>query len=140
MARNAAPGQTAIDYVTIVLSPVLIMGLVGSLVFFLLEVFYRHDGPWKDRLQWILFFYVFGAVLVSRISMMAEIAQRFWMYGSILALLTYIGLQSFVEYPPGVKEISFAVNALLVTVVWWCVHRLTWDCTNVDEDSEMSGE
>src|SRR4051794_39203065 len=119
MARPSAPGQTAVDYVTILLSPALIMGLVGSLVFFLLEVFYRTDGKgpdWKDRLQWILFFYVFGAVLVSRISMMGEIASRFWMYGSVLALLTYVGLQLFVEYPPGVKEVSFVVNAGLVAL------------------------
>ena len=140
MARPSAPGQTAVDYVTIVFSPALIMGLVGSLVFFLLEVFYRHDGPWKERLQWILFLYVFGAVLVSRISMMSEIASRHWWYGSILALLTYVGLQQFVDYPPGVKEVSFVVNAGLVALVWWCAHRLTWDCTNVDEEAEVSGE
>jgi hypothetical protein len=143
VARSSAPGQTAVDYVTIALSPALIMGLVGSLVFFLLEVFYRTDGKgpdWKDRLQWILFFYVFGAVLVSRISMMSEIASRFWWYGSILAVLTYVGLQRFVDYPDGVKEISFVVNAGLVTLIWWCAHRLTWDCTNVDEDADASGE
>lgn len=144
MARSAGPGQTAIDYVTIVLSPVLIIGLVGSLVLFLLEVFYRSEGAgpdWKDRLQWILCFYVIGAVLVSRISMMGEIASRFWIYGSILAFLTYLGLQSFVQYPEGgVKEISFIINGGLVALVWWCSHRLTWDCTNVDEEAEISGE
>ena len=40
----------------------------------------------------------------------------------------------------GVKEISFLVNIILVGVVWWCANRLTWDCTNVDEDVDMSGE
>ena len=141
MARPTAPGQTPVDYVTVVLSPVLIMGLVGSLVFFLLEVFYRADGPnFKDRLQYILFCYVFGAVLVARISMKAEIASRFWMSGTILAFLTFLGMQLFVEYPEGVRELSVPINFLLVVVVWWCAHRLTWDCTNVDEDADMSGE
>ena len=143
MARSSAPGQTAVDYVTIVLSPALITGLVGSLVLFLLEVFYRGDESgqdWKQRLQWILSFYVLGAVLVSRISMMSEIASRFWIYGSILALLTYVGLQGFVAYPHGVREVSFLINGVLVAVVWWCAHRLTWDCTNVDEEADVSGE
>src|SRR5262249_20528279 len=91
-------------------------------------------------LQWILSFYVIGAVLVSRISMMSEIASRFWIYGSILALLTYVGLQGFVAYPPGAREVSFLINGLLVAIVWWCAHRLTWDCTNVDEEADVSGE
>ena len=38
MARPTGPGQTPVDYVTIVLSPVLIMGLVGGLVFFLAAI------------------------------------------------------------------------------------------------------
>lgn len=134
------PNQTLADYVTIVFSPVLIMGLVGSLVFFLLELFYRTHGEWRDRLQWIVFFFVFGAVLTARISMMGEIADRASLYGSILALLTYIALQRFVEYPAEVRSLSFLVNLVLVAVVWWCAHRLTWDCTNVDEDTDMSGE
>src|SRR5437868_6444787 len=140
MARPTGPGQTAVDYVTIVLSPVLIMGLVGSLVFFLLEVFYRIDGPFKERLQYILFCYVFGAVLVARISMHPEIANRFWMYGTILAFAAFLGMQMFVEYPAGLRELSVPVNFLLIAVVWWCAHRLTWDCTNVDEDADLSGE
>src|SRR6516225_2762459 len=99
------------------------MGLVGSLVLFLLEVFYSTDGQWRERLQWILFFYVFGIVLVSRISMNGEIASRSKLYGAALALLTYLGMQSFIEYPPEIKEVSFFINLLLVAVVWWCAHR-----------------
>ena len=77
------PNQTLADYVALVISPVLIMGLVGSLVFFLLDVLYQ--GQHRDRLQWILFFFVFGAVLVARISMMADIAGRAGLYGLVLA-------------------------------------------------------
>lgn len=134
------PNQTVADYLTIVLSPALIMGLVGSLVLFLLEVLYPSGGPWRERLQWILFFFVFGAVLVARISMNGEIAGRASLYGSVLGFVTYLGLQSFIEYPQSVRAMSFLVNLFLVALVWWCAHRLTWDCTNVDEDTDMSGE
>src|SRR5262245_6133464 len=137
---NDRPNQTAVDYVTIVLSPVLIMGLIGSLVFFLLEICYATDGPWKSRLQWILFFFVFGAVLVGRISMNGEIASRAKLYGTALALATYFALQAFVEYPETVRPVSFFINLLLVGVVWWCAYKLAWDCTNVDEETDMSGE
>src|SRR4051794_32157542 len=102
MASDKTPGQpnqTVTDYVTIVLSPVLVMGLVGSLVFFLLEILYQTDGPWKGRLQWILFFYVFGAVLTARVAMNSETARRALIYGAVLAVATFVGIQMYVEYP-----------------------------------------
>ena len=46
-SSSGRPNQTVADYVTILLSPALIMGLVGSLVFFLLEVLYKSDGEWR---------------------------------------------------------------------------------------------
>ncbi len=134
------PNQTAVDYLTIVLSPVLVMGLVGSLAFFLLEIFYKTDGQWKERLQWIVFFCVFGMVLVARISINGDIASRAPLYGSILGFVTYLGMQSFIEYPEGVRSMSFLINLLLVVVIWWCTNRLVWDCTNIDEETDMSGE
>jgi hypothetical protein len=134
------PAPTAIDHVTVILSPALIMGLVGSLVLFLLEILYKSDGEWRFRLQWILFFYVFGVVLTARISMNGETAKRAPLYGLVLALLTYIGMQSFIEYPPHVRAWSFLANLVLIVVVWWTTYRLVWDCTNVDEDVESSAE
>src|SRR5881227_3003013 len=92
---RAAP--TLADYVGIVIAPGLIMGLVGSLAFFLLEVMYR--GAYEARLQWTVFFFVFGAVLVARVSMIGEIAGRYWLYAPVLGVLTLIVLTKFVEYP-----------------------------------------
>jgi hypothetical protein len=40
------------DYVVIAISPALIMALVGSLVFFLLRVFYQ--GEYQERLHWVM--------------------------------------------------------------------------------------
>ena len=62
------PDQTLADYIALAISPALLMGLVGSLVFFLLEILYPDKGAYKDRLQWILFFFVFGAVLAAHLS------------------------------------------------------------------------
>jgi hypothetical protein len=72
--------------------------------------------------------------------MNGETAARAPLYGAVLAVLTFIGMQMFVEYPAEVKAVSFLVNMLLVGVVWWCSQRLTWDCTNIDEETDMSGE
>jgi hypothetical protein len=132
--------QTLADWVALAISPALIMGLVTSLVFFLLNVLYV--GEYVGRLQWILFFFVFGAVLLARMSMMGSTAGRSIFYGVPLGILTWLGMQMFVDYPAdgGVKELSFFINAGLIALVWWCAHRLTWDCTNVDEETDVNAE
>lgn len=132
--------RTLADYVVIAISPMLIMALVGSLVFFLVEVLYV--GEYGARMRWILFCFVFGSVLVSRISMETEIADRAAVYGIVLGLLVWIGLQTYVEYAPSgpLAGLGPVINAFLVVVTWWSAHRLTWDCTHIDDSDEASGE
>ena len=60
------PKKTAADYAAIAIGPVLIMGLVGSLAFFLMEVSYA--GDYSGSVRWVLFWFVLASVLVSRIS------------------------------------------------------------------------
>jgi hypothetical protein len=54
----------------------------------------------------------------------------------------YVGLQLYVEYPPDSPLAGFrwAVNLGLMAIVWWCAHRLTWDCTLIDDTVDASGE
>src|SRR5437899_2311669 len=92
------PDKTLADYVTIALSPLLIMALVGSLVFFLLEILYV--GQYSERLQWTLFFFVFAMVLIARISI-EQGYDKAGLYGILLGIVVFLALQAFVEFPPG---------------------------------------
>jgi hypothetical protein len=132
--------QTLADYVALAISPALIMGLVASLVFFLLNVLYV--GDFVERMYWILFFFVFGAVLIARMTMRDDTSSRAALYGVPLGFLTWLGMQLFVEYPEdgGIRQISFLLNAMLIALVWWCAHRLTLDCTNIDEETDVNAE
>ena len=56
------PRPTLADYMIIAISPALIMALVGSLVFFLIELFYQ--GQYQSRLQWVFACFVMAAVLI----------------------------------------------------------------------------
>jgi hypothetical protein len=128
MAKSR-PQKTLADYVAIAISPVLIMLLVGSLVFFLLEVTY--SGQFEGRLCWILFWFVFASVLISRIAI-EQGAEHAAMYGLALAVATALVIFRFVD---------FVLGALcLLAVVWWCVNKLTWDCTLIDDNEDASGE
>ena len=69
MASNREP-PTLADYAVTAVSPVLIMLMVGSLVFFLVEVLYA--GQYSDRLLYSMFFFVIGIVLVARISIQVD--------------------------------------------------------------------
>ena len=121
--------KTLADYAVIAISPALIMLLVGSLVFFLLEATY--GGQWEGRLRWILFWFVFASVLVARIAIV-EGSQYAAIYGLVLAGATSLVIFKFVD---------FAIGAIcLLGVIWWSTNKLTWDCTLIDESEDASGE
>ena len=136
MAADRDP-PTAADYVVTALGPALVMLMVGSLVFFLVEVLYA--GQYSGRLLYTMFFFVFGAVLVARISIQYDRA-RATAYGIALAVVVYLALLAYVEYPRGwLKAWGWLVNLGLLAVVWVCAHKLTWDCTHIDEKRTSSG-
>jgi Domain of unknown function (DUF4129) len=137
VAQDRQP-PTAADYVITALSPALIMGLVGSLAFFLLEVGYQ--GQYTGRLAYTLFFFVFGAVLVSRIAITLD-ASRAWLYGLALGGAVFLAMIKYMEYPPGSSLAVFGwmINLGIIGVVLWSANKLTWDCTYVDEKEEGAG-
>ncbi len=122
--------KTLGDYVVIALSPALIMTLVGSLVFFLLEVSYR--GQYASRMHWILFWFVFGAVLVARIAI-EEGQAHARLFGVVLCGAVGFAAMRFIDD-------AVLIAWVLLAVVWWCSSKLTWDCTLIDESEDASGE
>jgi hypothetical protein len=135
-ADREAP--TLADYAVTAISPVLIMLMVGSLVFFLVEVLYA--GKYSGKLLYSLFFFVIGAVLVARISIQID-GARATLYGVGLGVVTFLAMMAYVEYPAGtpLRSVAWLVNLGLMGVVWWSAHKLTWDCTHIDEKREASG-
>jgi hypothetical protein len=122
------PQRTITDLVVSSLSPVLIMLLVGSLVFFLIQVCYH--GKAAGSLRWVLFWFVIGIVLVSRIGIEAG-TQRAALFGFGLAAATSLYLMR--------TNPAFLLGIILLGIVWWCAHKLTWNCTYVDEEEDASG-
>jgi hypothetical protein len=137
MASEREP-PTATDYVVTALSPVLVMLMIGSLVFFLVEVLY--EGKYSGRLLYTLFFFVAGAVLVARIAIETD-ASRASLYGALLGGATYLALLTYVEYPGRgwLKSFGWLVNLGLMAIIWWSAHKLTWDCTHIDEKRKGGG-
>jgi hypothetical protein len=121
--------KTLADYIVIAISPLLIMTLVGSLTFFLLQLTYH--GQYEMRLKWILFWFVMAAVLVARIAI-EQGKEHATMFG--IALTAAVGLAA-------IRLVDeFLLAWLLLAVCWWCTWKLTWDCTLIDENADASGE
>ena len=122
------PTQTPADYLVLAISPLLIMLLVGSLSFFLVEVFFR--GEAIGSVRWVMFWFVMAVVLVSRIGIEQGTGPAAT-YGLALAAATWIYL---VRIHP-----AFILGMILLGIVWWGAHKLTWDCTLIDETEDASG-
>lgn len=121
--------QTLADYMVIALSPALIIVLLASLVFFLLEISY--EGDFSGRLTWVMFWYVLATVLIARISI-EEGRERAALFGFALAGAMGLVIFQFV----GLAPVAFGLLAL----VWWCANKLTYDCTLIDENEDASGQ
>ena len=124
MARNRSRG-TLVDYLVAAIEPALIMIMVGSLMFFLLDVGY--EGPVLERLRWILFWFVFGIVLITRVSM--QIGSSLAMgYGVALGGAVVLVASMLTGFQPSLL--------VILGIVWWATHKLTFDCTLLDEDQD----
>jgi hypothetical protein len=126
--------MTSADYLAIAISPALVMALVGSLVFFLIEVLYV--GQYQARLNYAFALFVFATVLIARISIEMG-SERAALFALPLGIAMFLFLLRFVEHP---NPFSHLINLVLLAVVWWCAHQLTWDSTLIDDDEDASGE
>lgn len=126
--------MTNADYVAIAISPALVMALVGSLVFFLIEVLYV--GNYTGRLNYVFALFVFATVLIARIAIEMG-SERAAVFSMPMGLLMFIALGKFVEHT---GPLGWLVNLCLLSAVWWASHKLTWDCTVIDDDQDSSGE
>ena len=108
--------------------PALIMLMVGSLSFFLLEVFYGKEHV--QTLKWKFGLFAFAAVLISRISIQYGF-QRASAYGGLLAFAILFVTSSYV---------SIVGASIIILVTWWSASRLTWDCTFINDTRDASAE
>ncbi len=123
------PTKTLADYLVIVVSPVLIMVLVHSLCFFLVEVFYR--GEAAGGVRWVLFWFVLAVVLIARIGI-EQGDTHAMIYGIFLALATWIYLATV--------QPNAIFGAILLGVVWFTAHKITCNCTLIDDEADASGQ
>ncbi len=133
MARRAP--QTLADYMVVGISPALVMFMVGSLLWFLTIVFYQGDYGWRLLLVHAMF--IMGCVSVTRLSM-EEGAAYASLFALPLALVVAVAYVSFVKVEGALAPVSPLINLLLEGIIWFSAHKLTWDCTLIDDTQDSS--
>ena len=123
------PTKTFADYLVIAISPALIMVMVHSVCFFLVDVFYR--GEAIGGVRWVLFWFVLAVVLIARIGIEQGDGHAMT-YGLFLAGVTWI----YLSY----AQLNAAFGAILLGLVWFTAHKITTNCTLVDDDADASGQ
>lgn len=134
--QRRAP-ETLVDWLVVGIAPFLIMLLVGSLVFYLVEVFYL--GDYQMRLLWVLGLFVMAVVCIARISM-EEGAAYASLYAAPLAGAVGLALATFVEVRGPLAAFGPGLNWMLMGIVWWAAHKLTWDCTLIEGGRDFTGQ
>jgi len=123
------PAKTLADYLVIAVSPALIMVLVHSVCFFLVDVFYR--GEAAGGVRWVLFWFVLAVVLIARIGIEQGTGHALG-YGLLLAGATWVYLSTV--------QPNVIFGAILLGVVWFTAHKITCNCTLVDDEADASGQ
>ena len=113
-----------------VAGPALTMLVVYSIAAFLLEIGY--NSGMVARVKWVFFLFSFAAVLISRVSI-EEGFERASVLGFLLGMAILVTSSRLLQGNP-------IFLAGILTFVWWCAGRLTWDCTFIDRTRDATGQ
>ncbi len=133
---------TLTDTLLSFINPFLILVLVGSVVFFLLDVRYIYTAVNDSNLRIVAFSLVLGIVAVNRIFATESIEDGV-MYGFGLGLVISLyvmvstsmyGTGSVIyNLVTGNNFLAFLTNMGVVIFLWWLTNRITYECC-IDEN------
>ncbi len=133
---------TLTDTLLSIVNPFLILVLLWSIVFFLLDVRYIYTAVNDSNLRIVVFFFILGVVAVNRIFATESVEDGvIYGFGLGLAISLYVmvstsayGTGSFIyNLVTGNNFLAFLSNMGLVIFLWWLTNRITYECC-IDEN------
>ena len=125
-----------LDFFLAAIAPIFIIGMIGSLVYFVITVCYQ--GSYTERLMWILGLYTIAAVLIARIAIEQSRPLAFT-YMFVLAAATLVVTPQFFVVSGAMALFSFPILVCLLVMVAVLADRITWDCTSMNEQVQSTG-
>ena len=69
------------------------------------------------------------------------VPRPLFVMGKYMGLVAMLAVTNLVEIESeSLRDISGFINIGLLAVIWWSAHKLTWDCTWINEDEDAGGE
>jgi len=136
--------RSAFDVLAQIAVPVCIMGLVGSVVYFLIDLRSLYFPGGSGLLKYVFFFYIIGTVLINRIRAMLglETSAAYSVFlGAAVLLFLFVFSRSIGPITGGrvAEGPAMAINVLVMALIWFMCDRLTKSC-HIDEDDDTMAE
>ena len=136
MASEKKARPESLDFLLAAIAPVFIIGMIGSLVYFIIIVCY--EGPFTSRLMWILGLYTVAAVLIARIAI-EQSRQLAFTYMFALGAATLFVTPQFMTISGPLAIFSLPILIGLLVMVAVLADRITFDCTSMNEQQQSTG-
>lgn len=136
MALEKRARPESLDYFLAAIAPVFVIGMIGSLVYFIITVCYQ--GSYTERLMWILGLYTVAAVLIARIAI-EQSRQVAFAYMFALGTATLFVTPQFFVVSGAMAVLSFPILVLLLVLIAVLADRITFDCTSMNEQVQSTG-
>ncbi len=143
--RSQPERNFIVEIAVTVFVPVFIMLLVGSLVYFLLDIRSLFFEASSGRLKFVIFNYIIGCVLINRVAALYGEGGGAGMYALLLGGVMLLFMWTFsgqhgalaVEVPLFGSASPFITNVIIVAVIWWTSNKLTKECC-IDKPDEVA--
>jgi len=136
MALEKRARPESLDYFLAAIAPVFIIGMIGSLVYFIITICYQ--GSFTERLMWILGLYTVAAVLIARIAI-EQSRQVAYAYMFALGTATLFVTPQFFVVSGAMAVFSFPILVVLLVMIAVLADRITFDCTSMNEQVQSTG-
>lgn len=136
MVHEKKARPESLDFFLAAIAPIFIIGMIGSLVYFIIMVCY--EGPFQIRLMWILGLYTVAAVLIARIAI-EQSRQLAFAYMFALGGATLFVAPQFMTVTGPLAFLSFPILIGLLVLVAVLADRITFDCTSMNEQVQSTG-
>ncbi len=136
MASEKKLRADGLDFFLAAIAPIFIIGMIGSLVYFIITVCYQGAHP--ERLMWILGLYTVAVVLIARIAI-EQSRQLAFTYMFALAAATLVATPSFFVVRGAMAVFSFPILVFLLVMIAVLADRITFDCTSMNEHLQSTG-
>lgn len=133
--------RTVTDLLLDCLTPIMIVVMVYSVIFFLLDIRFVFTEVHDANLRWVAFCFVVGVVALNRLIAREGKEESFMYVGGLGMAIGLYTVVTTTSYDVGSVAGSFMnsvgvalfFNLTIVAFVWWLANRLTHECC-VDEN------